>query len=40
MRMFAKHPQITRTISILQIAVGIAWAASLPATPVKSKAGT
>lgn len=40
MRMFAKHPEITRTISVLQLAVGIAWAASLPATPVKGKART
>lgn len=40
MRMFAKHPQVTRTISILQIAASIAWAASLPASPVKGKART
>ena len=39
MRKFANHPQLTRTIGILQMVVGIAWAASLPASPVTSKIG-
>jgi hypothetical protein len=33
MRMWAKHPELTRVVSLLQLVAGVVWASRLRSTP-------
>jgi hypothetical protein len=35
MRMWAKHPELTRVVSLLQLVAGVVWASRLRSTPPK-----
>jgi hypothetical protein len=35
MQMWAKHPGLTRAVSLLQVVAGVVWASRLRSTPTK-----